>query len=130
LSVTRVRNAEEFALRAPNADLRIVIAHSEEGGARIVFPGGQRVALAELKRSCERSGGACLVVTCHSRDLGLSSEISLRSAANAVADTMRRWEPSGIKPILTRSQSDVFEQQPRPRDFAAWKRRMAQGWEI
>lgn len=84
------------------SEMRLVLAHAEAQGRKIVFPSGERLSFAQMRELCDPK--MCVIVSCHSRDLGLNSEISLRAAIGAIEHTVRTWKTSRSRNLFSRTQ--------------------------
>ena len=60
--------------------LLIIVGHSTDMGERLALTDGSKIAMDEIQYLATRSSKRCLIVTCHSKDLGLNSAISLAEA--------------------------------------------------
>lgn len=63
----------------------VILGHSEDEGRVLVFPSGQRVAVADIHRTCAEVGSTCLVLTCYGDDFGLTGKIS-------ASDALHMWD--------------------------------------
>lgn len=58
----------------------VIVAHSEQEGALLVLPDGQRLPVTELHESCTAAGTRCVVLTCYGSDLQLAGQIAPEEA--------------------------------------------------
>lgn len=76
------------------ADLVVVVAHAEDTGATIVLPNGRRVPYLELHLTCSEMRVRCVVLSCHSIDLSISTEVSTVDAISMWSSASKAWELS------------------------------------
>lgn len=72
-----------------DSDPVVILAHSESAGSTIVLTDGRRVSAEAVQAICLAEGRACILLTCHSRDLGICGEINLLDALTTYRDGMR-----------------------------------------
>ena len=75
---------KELLEALPDADLStptVILAHSEENGRLIRFPNEKRpVGVDEIHTACLEARIECVVLTCHGKDVDLTTEISPEEA--------------------------------------------------
>lgn len=74
-----------------DVDLVVIVAHAEDAGATIVLPSGHRMSYLEVHLTCGDMQVKCVVLSCHSPDLSLTSEVSTVDAIAMWSSASRTW---------------------------------------
>lgn len=77
-----------------DADLVVIIAHSEDLGDTIVLSSGQRLSFVEVHLTCGEVRIRCVVLSCYSPDVQLTSEVSTADALRMWSVAMKAWSAS------------------------------------
>lgn len=116
------RAVAKLSIEIAAAESRVVVltGHSvaAEGGARaIVMPNGVRVPLDTIHQTAKLHGKNCVVVTCHSPDLGLRQEIGFRDVASLMVGLGRSKVPDTTEATVQflRSRYSTLQMQSRIR---------------
>ncbi len=87
-------------LDSHEGDLIVIVGHSTDNGAQLVMNDGTRVSVDEIHMLAVKNQRRCLIVTCHSRDLGLETKIDLSEAVEmcqSASETLRAESGREIK---------------------------------
>ncbi len=90
----------------------IIIAHSEDNGAIIVFPDGGRLETIELHKSCIKEQKRCLVITCFSNDFELPGAISAEDALKtwrALTILFSNYSVKNNSDLIAKARTSLYE---------------------
>jgi hypothetical protein len=92
---TKYQKSENFRAalqRLENADLVAIIAHAEDEGRTIVLPNGTKILYSDLHGTCSELKIICVVLSCYSPDLKITSEITTSDAVTMWNSASKRWK--------------------------------------
>lgn len=114
LTVTYARSVDDLgrSLSRSRSEVSYIVAHSEDLGATIVLPNGTRVSLSDLEKVCRMAGRLCIVVSCHSRHLGLSRQIEYDHAIQATVAATRAFQSRHMRSQIIKSRSSLRSEPP------------------